>query len=179
MKLAITGGIAEGKSTVASYVREAGYEVASADEIARQVFESSEVQSELSILFGHSLPITPEVVGKVVFQNPTQLRALNACVHPRIWVRLKQIEAPVVEVPLLFETTIQGHFDRIWVVTCGPEEQLRRLAARLGDEQSARNQLNAQLKTCIKCAFADRIVRTNGEPFAVRSYVSEAIRRDL
>lgn len=179
MKLAITGGIAEGKSTVASYVREAGIEVASADEIAREVFESSDVQSELSNVFGLPLPVSPESVRNLVFQDQSRRRHLNACLHPRIWRRMAEVEAPVIEVPLLFETVLQGRFDRIWVVTCGPDEQLRRLAARLGDEQLARNQLNAQLKTYIKCAFADRIIRTIGEQTAVRSYVSEAIRRDL
>ena len=38
MKLALTGGVAEGKSTVASYLREAGFDVVSADDLAREVF---------------------------------------------------------------------------------------------------------------------------------------------
>lgn len=179
MKLAITGGIAEGKSTVASYVSDLGIEVASADAIAREVLESPDVQSELSLLFEIDLPVTPDKIRPLVFENPARRRELNRVLHSRVFGRIRTHGAPVMEVPLLFETVLQGFFGRVWVVTCGPGEQLRRLVARLGDEQLARNQLNAQLRTCIKCAFADRIVRTIDEPNTVRSHVSEAIRRDL
>lgn len=179
MKLAITGGVAEGKSTVASYIRDLGIQVASADVMAREVFESSDIQSELSSLFQIALPVAPESVRERTFRDPEDRRRLNRLMHPRIWQKMNASEAPVIEVPLLFETALHGFFERVWVVTCGPEEQLRRLILRLGDESSARIQWNAQLKTSIKCAFADRIIRTIEAPDTVRSNVSEAIRRDL
>jgi len=179
LKLAITGGIAEGKSTVASYVRDLGIPIASADAIAHEVFQSSDVQTELSTLFDLELPVTPEAVRARTFAHAESRRSLNRLMHPRIWQKMQAVEADVIEVPLLFETAIHGFFDRIWVVTCGPEEQLRRLALRLGDERLAQIHWSAQLKTSIKCAFADRIIRTIEPPDTVRSNVSEAIRRDL
>lgn len=179
MRLAITGGIAEGKSTVASYLRDLGLDVASADELAREEFESSDVQSELSTIFELPRPILPGAIRASVFNDEARRHALNRILHSRVLARMARETAPIIEIPLLFETVLQDQFERIWVVTCGPEEQFRRLVARTGNERLARNQLNTQLKTSIKCAFADRIVRTIDEPDTVRSYVSEAIRRDL
>lgn len=179
MKLALTGGVAEGKSTVAAYVREAGFEVASADEIAREVFLDPNIQEGLAAMLGVRPPVEPAVLRTAIFANPALRRQTNRLMHPRILQGILSSPAPVVEAPLLFEACIHSHFDRIWVVTCGPLEQLKRLAERLGNEGEARAIITAQLPTRVKCSFADRIVRTNAPSESVRSYVLEMIGRDL
>lgn len=179
MRLAVTGGIAEGKSTVLQAIREAGYETVSADDIARDVFRSAKVQAGLSRILGKDEPIHPETLKTALFERPEVRREVNRLMHAPILGMLIDHPAPVVEVPLLIESCLQGLFDGVWVVTCGPEEQLRRLSLRLGDPQLASRMIQAQLNSRIKLPFADRIVRTNLEMDTVRQYVFEAIRRDL
>lgn len=179
MKLALTGGIAEGKSTVLGYIAELGFETISSDEIAREVFASSDVQSELASLFGVEPPVARALVRERTFENDDVRRALNRITHPRIVRHLRDHESGVFEVPLLIESCLQGEFDRVWVVTSGAEEQLRRLVERTGDMAESRRMLTSQIPTRAKCAFADRIVRTNANPDAVRMYVHEAVRLDL
>jgi dephospho-CoA kinase len=179
MKLALTGGVAEGKTTVASYVREAGFSVVSADEIARGVFLEDAVQDRLAEWIGAAPPISPETLRAAIFAETALRRKVNALMHPRILELMLASDAVAVEAPLLFETCIHRHFERIWVVTCGPEEQLRRLTLRLGSEAAAKQIVKAQLPTRVKCAFADRIIRTNAPMDTVRSYVLDSIGQDL
>jgi dephospho-CoA kinase len=177
MKLAVTGGVAEGKSTVVSYLTEAGYKAVSADDLAREAFQTEPVQSVLRELV--SGDPTPDAVREAMVSSDDVRRQVNRTLHPAILERIRRSDADVFEVPLLIETCIQGLFDRTWVVTCGPEEQLRRLADRLGGTDEARAFLSVQLPTRAKLPFADRIVRTNSNRDTVRSYVVGAISRDL
>jgi dephospho-CoA kinase len=179
MRIAVTGGIAEGKSTVMRYLRELGQETASADEIARQVFQLPEVQAEIAEAVGLLLPLDPTAVRERISSSPDARRQVNAVTHPRILARIEGCPATWVEVPLLFEACLQGRFDRIWVATCGADEQLRRLRERLGDEDGARRLIATQLPTEVKLAFADEIVRTIGSEPAVKSFVEQGIEREL
>ena len=179
MRLAVTGGIAEGKSTVLLAIRDAGYEVVSADDIARTVFQHEEVQASLSRILGREPPIDPEVLRSALFADPRIRHEVNRVTHPMILRNLRRSSAPVAEVPLLIESCLYGAFDRVWVVTCSPEEQLRRLSERLGDKNRAVQMVQAQLNSRAKLPFADRIVRTNLDLDTVRQYVFEGIRHDL
>lgn len=177
-RIAITGGVAEGKSTVVGYLAESGLKVESSDRIAGEVFEQAEVQAELARLLGIPAPVTKESVRIAIAGHPGVRRAVNALMHPRIRERMRASEASVFEVPLLYEAVLQGEYDRVWVVTCGPQEQLRRLVARLGDEGIARRLQATQLGSRVKCAICDRIIRTNLPPPAVRDLVLEAMKVD-
>jgi dephospho-CoA kinase len=179
MRIAVTGGIAEGKSTVIRYLRSAGVPVVSSDEVAAKVFQTPEVQSWVSRELGLPMPVSAVPVRAAMSSNAGFRRRLNAITHPAILRELEESGAAVAEVPLLFEACLQGRFERIWVVTCGAEEQLRRLVARVGDPQAARALLDTQLPTEMKCVFADRIIRTNLDEASVQANVVEAVSRDL
>jgi dephospho-CoA kinase len=178
-RIAITGGVGEGKSTVLRYVHELGVTTVTSDAVARQVFNQADVQSELSKATGLPEPILPEQLRDAFTRVPHLRRTLNRVMHPVIRTRLLESGAQVAEVPLLYETCMQSDFDRVWVVTCGPEEQLRRVTARLGNEGAARRLIATQVPTRAKTALADRVVRTNCEEAAVQEYVAKAIRLDL
>lgn len=175
-RLAVTGGIAEGKSTVLAHLREAGYETESADEIAREVFAGPEVQAFLGERLGSA---APDLVRTAITSTSEFRRSMNAIAHPLILERLESSPAQVFEVPLLIEACLHFRFDRVWVVTCGPEEQATRLAKRFGDAATARAMLATQLPTAAKIPFADRVVRTNADKESVRRYVFEAVKYDL
>lgn len=179
MKIAVTGGIAEGKSTVLTYLSDAGFAVTSADLIAREVFSENYIQRELGELIGVSAPVERDDLKTAIAMDPKLRRKVNSVMHPVILERLQSRVESVIEVPLLFEACIYGAFDRVWVVTCGAEEQLRRLTARLGDEDLARQLIGAQLPTDVKVAFADTVIRTNQDEDAVKRCVMTVAGRSI
>ena len=176
--IAITGGVAEGKSTVLGYCREAGYRVASADEVARDVFDSESVQIAIATRLGTTPPVERQVVRAALEQSADFRRDLNRLTHRAIIEKLREMNAQVVEVPLLIEVCLQADFDRVWVVTCGRQEQLRRLSERLGSCNAGRL-LASQLPTSAKTPFADCIVRTNEPEAAVKAYVLDRVNAEL
>lgn len=179
MRIAVTGGIAEGKSTVMAYLRELGEQTASADDMAREVFQSEEVQAKLAALLGVSGAVAPHQLRERLSADVSLRRQVNRIMHPLVVDLLLSSPAKWIEVPLLFETALHPLFDRVWVTTCGPEIQLERLTARLGNVEVARSMIGTQLPTPVKCAFADEVVWTTGSEEAVREFVRSAISRDF
>ncbi|HRJ25972.1 MAG TPA: dephospho-CoA kinase [Fimbriimonadaceae bacterium] len=161
MRIAVTGGIAEGKSTVLGMIQQAGLETVSADQVAAEVFARPAVRIAIGELMDLPYDFTREDVRRRLVSNPAARRALNALTHPLIWRALQESDAECIEMPLLIETCLSGHFDRVWVVTCGAEEQLRRLTARLADADAAAELQSLQLATRAKIPFADQVIRTN------------------
>ena len=177
-RIAITGGIAEGKSTVLGYLRAMGYETASADEVAKEIFAMSEIQSAIGVILGLEPPVAASTL-LAKLSDASVRHAVNAITHPLILARLCELSAPFIEVPLLIETVLEGEFDRTWVVTCGREEQLNRLAARLGGISSAEALVKTQLTSRVKIPFADCVIRTNRRESTVKRCVLVAVQRDL
>ena len=177
MQTAITGGIAEGKSTVLGYVAELGYSTLSADSVAREVFSDPAINCQLALEAGQSAPIAPGSLRDALVKNPIIRRAVNRIMHPKIMEIIRASGSQFVEVPLLIETCLYSQFDHVWVVTCSPEEQRRRLADRYGDAFDGELLLTSQLRTEVKIPFADEVFRTNRPAQTVRRNVSEALAR--
>jgi dephospho-CoA kinase len=177
-RTAITGGVAEGKSTVLGYLADAGYAVESSDRIAREIFQGAEMQESISRLLRIPPPVDPSTLRERMADSAIR-RAVNSLAHPRIFEALRACQADFIEVPLLIETCLQGEFGRVWVVTCGIDEQRRRLHSRLGDEAAILAFLRMQLTSRAKIPFADRVIRTNREESAVQRCVTDAAQRDL
>ncbi|MBI1755605.1 MAG: dephospho-CoA kinase [Fimbriimonas ginsengisoli] len=160
VRVALTGGIAEGKSTVLGYLGSMGYKIASADLLACEVYDLEEVQAELAGLSGLPRPVDRLALREAMEGDPGLRRSVNRLMHPRIVERLAASDAEYTEVPLLVEVCLFGAFDEIWVVTCGEDEQLRRLSERFGPDEAPR-MLKVQLPTTAKLPFADEVIRTN------------------
>jgi len=177
VKTAVTGGIAEGKSTVLAILGELGYKTLSADIVAREVFLDPLVNALLAGIAGQSPPIEPAVLRQVLAGDASARHAVNRVMHPRITDRILRSDAEFIEIPLLIETCLQGSVDCVWVVTCGVKEQLRRLEVRYGNSAEGRLLLNTQLPTEAKIPFADEVLRTNGPLESVRRDISTALSR--
>lgn len=178
-RIAITGGVGEGKSTVLKYVHEMGISTVSSDVVARHVFNCEVVQSQIARFAGMPLPIKPEDLRDIFPRKPTLRRTLNHIMHPLIREELLASPAAVAEVPLLIEACMVADFDRIWVVTCGPEEQFARVKERLGSADAARRLIATQIPTRAKLPFADVVIRTNQPEDCVKSYIAKVIRSEL
>jgi dephospho-CoA kinase len=188
--IALTGGVASGKSTVARMLRELGAEVLDADEIAREVTEPGQpALDEIVAAFG------PDVIGptgqldrkklaSVVFRDPQARARLNAIVHPRVRAllgeRLARIARSrpetvvVVDIPLLFDVPVPEyeHLDAI-VVYASPATQLRRLMVRDHlDPEEAQARLGAQVPLREKLDRARWVVDNDGPLMHTREQVA-------
>ncbi len=161
MRIGITGGIAEGKSTVLAYLASAGYRTLSSDAVAREVFDLPETQEGLAILLGRQGPVDRTEVRTALASAPEMRRKINSLTHSQIRSRIEASDAQFVETPLIVETCIQDRFDEVWVVTCGEETQLKRLNERFGNARLSRSMIAAQLPTRVKIPFGHVLIRTN------------------
>jgi dephospho-CoA kinase len=168
VRIAITGGIADGKTTVCSMIADLGHKVVSADAVVADLYgdpaTAAAVRDQLGQTFVSGGAIDREALRAEITQNPEARKALNVIFHPAVMRRVLEetaVDLAFAEVPLLIETATQGWFDEVWVVSAGIEEQRRRLVERLGNEADADALLSTQLPTEAKIPFADRVVRTN------------------
>jgi dephospho-CoA kinase len=179
LKIALTGGIATGKSYVLEGFRRRGIPVLDADTLAHGVMApGTEATAAIAARFGNVIGVDGAVdrakLGPIVFADAGARRDLEAIVHPavyrsitagvRAFERLGGSPFVVVDVPLLYETGHASDFDRVIVTACPVEVQLRRLAARGLTDAEARQRLAAQQTTDEKAARADFVIGTDG-PF--------------
>ena len=176
-RIAITGGIATGKSFVVSRLREAQVPVVDADTLARDAVApgSPGLQAVLT-RFGAEI-LTPDgqldraTLGDVVFRDEAARRDLEEIVHPVVrrgiaafFERLPPETAiAVADIPLLYESRRERQFDKVIVVACTPETQIARVMARDGlSREAAERRLAAQLPIEEKVRRADYVIRTDG-----------------
>jgi len=176
MRIAITGGIAEGKSTVLGWIQDSGWSVHSSDSAARSAFADSSIQLQLAALTGLVPPLLPSDLREAILGSHDVRRAVNRLMHPFIGGQAAESDAVFHEVPLLFEACLQSRYDEVWVVSCGEEEQRRRLIDRYGDPRLVEALIAIQLPTPVKLLFGDRVFRTNSPLDTVRTSLREALR---
>jgi dephospho-CoA kinase len=177
LKVALTGGIATGKSYVLDRFRGLGVPCLDADVLAHGVTTAgTEATAAIAARFGPAIlqpdgSIDRKALGAIVFENETARRALEAIVHPAVYrsiaaglraFDLLGAQLAVVDIPLLYETAHEHDFDRVIVTACSIDQQVQRLLARGMSEQEARRRLSAQLPTEDKAARADYVIRTDG-----------------
>jgi dephospho-CoA kinase len=175
-RIAITGGVAEGKTTVLRMFESLGAQVISSDQLAATLLlPGTEVWEQLIREFGQAIiaadgALARERLATLAFGDPAVRRRLNRIMHPAVVRTLQaQLQArepsptPIfVEVPLLIEVALQGVFDAVVVVQATPALQRQRLLARGLSLPRARQILRAQLPTRCKTVFADWVIRTHG-----------------
>ena len=177
LKVALTGGIATGKSYVLEQFRRRGIACLDADELAHGVTAAgTEATMAIAERFGAEMlaadgSVDRKKLGPVVFADRSARLELEAIVHPAVHraiaagVRGFQLLGDplvIVDVPLLYETGGEQGFDRVIVTSCQPEMQIARLIERGLTEDAARQRLAAQWPTDKKTARADFVVKTDG-----------------
>jgi len=178
LRVGLTGGIACGKSEVLRRLASSGLRTLDLDLVAHEVIApGGTAYEDVVAAFGPGILAAEKVIdrralGALVFRDEEARRRLNALVHPRVWMeesrrvaQWSQAGAAVVvtDAALLVESGHHLRFDRLAVVHCRPEEQIRRLRARDGiDEEAARARLRAQMPIEEKRRFAHFEVSTNG-----------------
>lgn len=178
-RVALTGGIATGKSTVRAAFERLGVPTSDADLLAREaVAPGTKGLDAVVRRFGRGVldragALDRKALGRIVFGDPEARKALEAIVHPIVqaatdaWFTRLDPATPfaVSDIPLLYEIGRDVDFDAVVVVACPPDIQLARLRARDGlSEAEARHRIAAQLPIEEKVRRADYVISTAGSP---------------
>lgn len=185
LRIGLTGGIASGKSTVADMFAELGARVIDTDVIAREVVRPGQpALDEIRIAFGDAMisadgSLNRSAMRKLVFADENARRRLEAILHPRIQEETRRQsneasgEYQIIVVPLLVESPLKSFVDRILVVDCNEDTQVRRLLARDAEsEAQARCMLEAQASREQRLAIADDVITNDGTLTSTRSQVA-------
>jgi len=189
-RVGLTGGIASGKSTVATRFAELGATVVDTDLLAREVLEpGTPLLAEVVAHFGTQIlaadgSLDRRALRSLVFADPAQRRWLESRTHPAIRAltdaRCETAPGtyPLVAIPLLVETGGRDRFDRVLVVDVDPAVQLSRLLARDGSSRAeAENMLAAQASRAERLAIADDVIHNDGDLSRLREQVDALHRR--
>ena len=200
IRVALTGGIASGKSIVAEVFRRRGFYLHSADRAGRDLMRPEGAAYPAIVeRFGPGIlaadrSIDRAALAKILFADPQARRFVEGIVHPLAIAFLRaeaarltdegRTQVFVSESALTFEAGLAGEFDRIVVVHCDPETQIERLMARDGisrDEALAR--IGAQMDAREKVGRADYAIDTSGaleetiaRAEAVASFLQDEVR---
>lgn len=168
--LAITGGIACGKSEVGRIAAEMGFEVYDADRIAHALMEKgSSVYERVLKHFGPRIlsktgGISRPVLGEIVFGDPAELEVLNSLVHPAVREALRALivkhrasgRNAAMQVPLLFETGMDGlNWDAVVCVSSRQDTICSRLEKRGLSRTQALERIGAQMVVIEKVNRSD------------------------
>ncbi|KAH8278990.1 hypothetical protein KR018_012118 [Drosophila ironensis] len=177
--VAVTGGIATGKSTVSKVFQKQGIPVIDADKIAREIVEPGQpCWHKIREIFGEdvllpSKEINRAVLGKMIFEDRELRGKLNKITHPTIhrkifWQVCKLLVSGhawiVLDLPLLFETgVLMDYIHKIVCVSCDADKQLERLIARNElSETEARHRVESQMPLEKKCEQSHFVINNNG-----------------
>jgi dephospho-CoA kinase len=183
-RVALTGGIASGKSMVAAELAARGAIIIDADVLAREVVEpGTPALAAIIDRFGEQVVTEGRLdrprLAQLVFADPLARRDLERIVHPAVRVRAAELEraagpaAIVVHViPLLIETGQQGDFDLVVTVDVDHETQIQRLMARNGFTRAeAESRVAAQATRADRKIAAHVVVDNTGSVTQLREQI--------
>ena len=187
MRVGLTGGIASGKSTVSSILRELGAVVIDADQIAREVVAKGTpgLMAVVEAFGPQMLTADGELdrprMGRLVFGDEDARRRLEAIVHPLVFERYAELEAAapadgivVHDIPLLVESGRAAQFDAVIVVDAPPEVQVERMVRDRGwTEEESRARIAAQATREQRRAVATYLIDNTGTREDLRRQVTE------
>ena len=185
--IAITGGIASGKTLVSKWFEEKGYEVIYADKIGHKFLDDEDIIDKLMKKFGKEIldnkKINRKKLGQIVFESKEKLSFLNQLLHPKIRKEMQRIidgceelntsskdlcqvpiQVPILifEIPLLFENKLEKAFDLVLNISSEKTIQIQRIIKkRKISEKRAKQIIDSQMSDFEKQKLADVNIRNN------------------
>jgi dephospho-CoA kinase len=194
LRVALTGGIATGKSYCLVHFAELGVPVVDADRLAREaVTPGSPGLRAVVERFGREVlaadgSLDRPALGRIVFRDPRARAALEAIIHPEVYRHIREwfanlppgTRVAMADIPLVFETGHNHDFDAVVVAACSSDEQVRRVMTRDGlSERDARARLAAQWPIEEKVKRADYTIWTDREFSDTDRQIAEVYQRLL
>ena len=193
-RIAVTGGIACGKSTVALMLEKAGCAVLDTDCVTHDLeAPGGAAVPQIRKAFGEAV-IAPDgsvnrrKLGEIVFADNARLAELNAILHPLVagvvdeWLEEEaNCVAKAVLVPLLYEAGFDKtvKWDAVLAVVCSEKEQVRRIIGRGFSEEEALARVCAQMPCAEKAARADHVIWNDADISALEDEVGKFIKKIL
>ena len=191
-RIGLTGGIATGKSYVASKIKDAGVPMVDADVLSREVVApGTPGLAAVRRRFGPDAvrrdgTMDRVRIAQIVFKDKRARLDLEAIIHPAVQKAIDEFFATlpkrtpfaVADIPLLFETGRDNQFNAVVVVACPRELQLQRLMERNKlSKEDAERRLNSQLPIDQKVKKATYVIRTDGSFEDTDKQVAELIKK--
>ena len=190
LKIALTGGIATGKSHVLGLFRRRSVPTIQADQVARRVVEPGQPAYEKifqrfgEAAFNKNRTVNRPALAQIIFNDQRARLDLEAIVHPPVreaidlWfeecTHTNTTPFALAEIPLLFETGRSHLFDKILIVSCQPATQLARVMQRDRlTQRDAQQRIDAQLSLDEKISRSDWIIQTDGSQEDTSEQVDE------
>jgi dephospho-CoA kinase len=184
-RVGLTGGIASGKSTAAKFFGALGVPILDSDQVARDVVEPGQPPLERLVeRFGRRI-LTPDghldrpALRDIVFADHKARADLEALTHPAIGAAMEARSAAaggpyqILVIPLLVEKNLAAHVDRVLVVDCDEELQIRRLRDRDGSTpEQVQAILKAQAPRAVRLKAADDVIQNDTDMSTVRDQVA-------
>ena len=184
--VALTGGIASGKTLVSDEFARLGVPVIDTDVIAHMLVEPGQpALEEIEHVFGAGIidgsgRLRRRKLRSLIFSDPLKRKALESILHPKIRLEAGKAVARVTSaycilvIPLLAERGAYPDVDRVLVVDVEPETQVSRLMTRdNSDREQAEQALASQVSRAQRLKIADDILDNSGSPKRARQAVAQ------
>jgi dephospho-CoA kinase len=175
-RIGITGGIGSGKSLFSAAIKEKGFPVILADEIAKEILANDpgvkeQIIKEFSKEAFPGNNLDRKYLAEKVFPNPLNVEKINSIIHPPTIERIKSLmkselikqNIVFVEAALIYESELEDMFDLIVLITADDEIRKKRKIAQGMSESDFMMRLQNQIKDEEKANLADFIFMNNGE----------------
>jgi dephospho-CoA kinase len=193
LRVGLTGGIATGKTTVASMLRDRDVPVLDADLLGHELLEPGQAAYEETVAaFGREVldangKVNRAKLGGIIFADAQKRARLNQILHPRIldilqkwFAALDEPEGPefaVVEAALIVEAGYNRNLDKLIVCWCRPDQQLERLTLRGLSMQEVQQRIGAQMPPDEKRKLADEAIDCSGSLEETQQQVNRAVEK--
>ncbi len=190
--VALTGGIASGKTLVSDEFSKLGVEVIDTDVIAHQIVEPGQpALQEIELAFGSAIKgdngrLKRRELRAIIFSDTDKREKLETILHPRIRQEvgnaIDKVNSAycILVVPLLFEKGVYPNVNRVLVIDVAPETQIERLMARdHSSRDQARQALASQATRTQRLEIADDILDNSGSPAVLRKSLAKLHRKYL
>ena len=170
IKVAITGGIGTGKTTISSMFSDNGVPVFNSDDIAKEIMnKNSLLRNEIITAFGDKAydenKLNREYISDLVFNNETLLKKINSIVHPYVteefnsWIEKQESKYIIYESAIIFENQAEDFFDKIICVTSSEENVISRIIKRNNfSVDKIKSIINKQLPNDVKIQKSDYVI---------------------
>ena len=170
IKVAITGGIGTGKTTISSMFADKGIPVFNSDEIAKEIMNTNSLlKNEIVTAFGDKAydknKLNKEYLSDVIFNDETLLKKINSIVHPYVadefnsWIQEQDSKYIIYESAIIFENQVEDFFDKIICVTASEEDVISRVMKRNNfSVDKIKSIINKQLPNDAKIQKSDYVI---------------------
>lgn len=170
IKVAITGGIGTGKTTISNMFSDKGVPVFNSDEIAKEIMNTNSLlKNEIVTAFGDKVydknRLNKEYLSDAIFNNETLLKKINAIVHPYVadefnsWIKEQDSKYIIYESAIIFENQVEDFFDKIICVTASEEDVISRVMKRNNfSVDKIKSIINKQLPNDAKIQKSDYVI---------------------